>query len=680
MKLILVESPTKTKTISKMLGKEYKVLASGGHVRDLPKSKMGIDEESLEPHYVVPSKARKNIKELKEAVKEAEEVYMATDPDREGEAISYHLKEALKIKDYKRVSFNEITAGAIEKALQKPRDIDMSLVDAQQARRVLDRLVGYNLSPFLWKKVTKGLSAGRVQSAALRLIADREKEIQSFTPEEYWSITALLGAEKEEFFAQLKKIANKKASIGNEQEAEEIEKKLKSSSFNVREIEKKERSKSPHPPFSTSTMQQEAFNKIRFSSKQTMSVAQKLYEKGLITYHRTDSFHVSAESKKAAKDLILKNYGKEYHKERDFAAKGRTQEAHEAVRPSYLKRKPEEVKDLTDQERKLYSLIWKRFISSQMTNAVFHKTVARIDAGELLLEAKGMVMKFEGFTKVYNIKFEEEELPELKEGEDVKLKRVDKKQHFTKPPARFTEASLVKELEKHGIGRPSTYAPIISTLNERNYIEKIEKRSLKPTEIGMIVSDLLAAHFSSIVDLRFTANMEEDLDKIASGKKEWKPLIKDFYKNFKKNLEKKYKEIKKEDIMEEKTEEKCEKCGGEMVIKTGRYGKFMACKSYPECKNTKALQEEEEVEPCEKCGSPMRLKGSKFGTFYGCSNYPDCKNIRKKENKTGISCPNCKEGEVVERKSKKGSTFYGCSRYPECDFVSNKKPSQENSS
>ena len=685
MQLILVESPTKTKTINKFLGKEYKVLASGGHIRDLPKNKMGIDiENNFEPDYIIPPRAKKNIKILKEAVKNAEKIYLATDPDREGEAISFHLTKALQIKSYERVSFNEITATAIKSALQKPRKIDMNLVDAQQARRVLDRLVGYKLSPFLWKKVARGLSAGRVQSAALRIIVDREKEIEKFITEEYWSIHTTLLSGKNPFSAELKEIEGKritKIGIKNEEEAERIEEDLKNSSYSVKKIEKKERKKSPHPPFTTSTMQQEAFNKMRYSSKQTMSIAQKLYEKGLITYHRTDSLHLSTDSKRSAEELIINTLGREYYKERSYSAKGRTQEAHEAIRPAYPNRKPDEVSDLTDQERKLYDLIWRRFIASQMEDARFHGTKIKISAEKYGLEAQGVILLFDGFTSIYKIKFEDEELPEIKEGEEVTLKEVNKKQHFTKPPARFTEASLIKELEKHGIGRPSTYAPIISTLTDRNYIEKIEKRNLKPNEIGVIVSNLLAEHFSSIVDLKFTAKMEDDLDKVANGEKQWQPLIADFYKNFEENLKIKDKEIKKEDIMEEKTEEKCDKCGSEMVIKTGRYGKFLACKGYPECKNTKPLEEEEEeeVDPCEECGSPMKIKRSKFGEFYGCTKYPECKNIRKKEKKTGDKCPKCKEGDVVEKRSKRGSTFYGCTRYPDCDFLSNKKITEEDS-
>ncbi len=685
MHLILVESPVKTKTLSKFLGKGYKVLASGGHIRDLPKNKLGIDvENDFKPSYIVTARSKKNIKILKEAVKKAERIYLCTDPDREGEAISYHLAEALNIKKYDRASFNEITSQAVKEALKSPRTIDMDLVDAQQARRVLDRLVGYKLSPFLWKKVAKGLSAGRVQSAALRIIVEREEEIEKFHPEEYWSISALLKATSGEILVDLKKINGKsvpKTGIKNKEEAEKIKEELKECAYTVKKVEKKERRRSANPPFTTSTMQQESFNRMRYSSKYTMRLAQGLYEKGLITYHRTDSLHLSTESKSTVKDLITKQFGEKYHKEKNFSAKGRTQEAHEAVRPSDPMRDTSQIGEVSNQEKKLYDLIWRRFVASQMSDAVFDGTVIGVEAkneNNYHLEAKGVTLVFDGFTKVYPTKFEDKELPIMRNGESAKAKEIISKQHFTKAPPRFTEASLIKELEKHGIGRPSTYAPILSTLNERNYTEKIEKRYLKPTDIGKIVSNLLTKHFSSIVDLKFTAKMENDLDEVASGKIKWQPLIGDFYKKFEENLKKKEKEVKKEDIMEQKTDEKCEKCGGEMVIKTGRYGKFLACKGYPECKNTKPIEEEEEedIDPCEKCGADMKLKRSKFGTFYGCSKYPECKNIRKQEKKTGNKCPECKEGDVVERVSKKGKKFYGCSKYPECEFISNKKPEE----
>lgn len=687
MRLVLVESPTKTKTLEKFLGKEYRVLASGGHIRDLPKSKLGIDvENNFEPQYVIPQKVRKNIKPLKEAVKEADEVYLGTDPDREGEAISYHLVHALDIKEYKRITFNEITKSAVEEATKNPREINMDLVSAQQARRALDRLVGYKLSPFLWKKVAKGLSAGRVQSAALHLITDKEKEIESFKVEKYWSLTAVLEGEKGDFSATLKKIDGKKIpdpGIKEKENAEEIKEDLGKGSFEVSSVEKKEKKRNPLPPFTTSTMQQEAFKRLRFPSGFTMRIAQSLYEKGLITYHRTDSLHVSQDAKKSGEKYIKESLGEEYYKERVFKTKGRTEEAHEAVRPSDPLLAPENTKNIKEEENKLYHLIWQRFIASLMAEAVFYNTNIEIESkgnkGEYTLSTSGSTLKFDGFTRIYPIKFEENELPEIKEKEKPSLKKVDLFEHFTKPPARFTESSLIKKLEKHGIGRPSTYAPIISTLLQRNYVEKIEKRHLKPTEIGKIVSDLLSKHFPSIVNLKFTANMEEGLDEVAKGEKEWQTLIKDFYEDFAKKLEEKEKEIKKEDIMNEETvEQKCDKCGGDMAIKMGRFGKFIACKNFPECKNAKPLPEENSGEEkeitCDKCGAKMQLKQSKFGKFYGCSNYPECKSIKSEEGDLG-KCPECSEGSVVKKKSKKGTFFYACDKYPDCEFTSNKKPS-----
>ncbi len=703
MRLVLVESPTKTKTLEKFLGKDYKVLASYGHLRDLPKSKLGIDvENNFEPQYVIPSKSRKNVKPLKEALKEASEVYLATDPDREGEAISYHLLYVLGIKNYKRIAFNEITKSAVEEAVKNPRTIDLNLVNAQQARRVLDRLVGYKLSPLLWKKITRGLSAGRVQSVALRLINEREKEIEDFKKEDYWSIEACLNSGAGELTALLKekngekiekpspqnsskkeKKGNKKRTIAKKEEAEEIKNDLEKADFTVKSITKKEKKRTPPPPFTTSTMQQEAFKRLRFPSGFTMRIAQSLYEKGLITYHRTDSLNISKEAKKTGESYIKENYGKEYYKERNFSSKGKTQEAHEAIRPSSPEISPEKTKRLKDEEKKLYQLIWKRFISSLMSDALFYSTNILIEAknkDNYLLSSSGSVLKFDGFTKVYSVKFEESELPIIKENEKLFPKKISANEHSTKPPARFTEATLIKEMEKNGIGRPSTYAPTLSTIYQRNYVEKIDKRSLKPTEIGRMVDSLLINHFPSIVDLKFTAKMEEDLDSIAKGEKEWREIIGEFYKDFAKKLEQKEVEIKKEDIMQEKTDEKCDKCNGEMAVKMGKFGKFIACKNFPDCKNTKPLSDKEEDEEevvCDKCNSQMQIKQSKFGKFYGCSKYPECKNIKPlkdEDDNLDIKCPECQEGEVVKKKSKKGKMFYACSRYPDCKFTSSKKP------
>ncbi len=685
MHLVLVESPTKCKTLKKFLGKDYKVLASGGHIRDLPKSKLGIDTENdFEPKYVIPSRARKKLKELREEAGKAESIILSTDPDREGEAISYHLLEALNIKDYKRITFHEITKAAVEEAQKSPRQIDMNLVNAQQARRVLDRLVGYNLSPLLWKKVARGLSAGRVQSAALRMIVEREEEIERFNSQEYWSINALLSATKGKFTAELREKngeALKKYAIKTKEEAEEMKEDLQNADFRVERVEKKEKKRHPLPPFTTSTMQQDAFRRMRFSSRFTMRVAQGLYEKGLISYHRTDSLHLSAEAKETAKRAINQNYGENYHKERSFASKGRTQEAHEAIRPANPELIAENAKNLKKEEKKLYDLIWRRFIASQMKEALFDSTKVEVIAeaeNSYKLAVSGAILRFDGFTRAYKIKFEETELPQVEEKEELEAEEIQTQQHFTKPPARFTEAGLIKEMEKHGIGRPSTYAPTIFTLSQRNYTEKIEKRQLKPTDIGRVVNKLLLNHFPSIVSLKFTSEMEEDLDQIAAGQKEWKEIIREFYGDFAKKIEEKEKEIKKSDLMEEKTEEKCEKCGSEMVIKLGRYGKFLACKNFPECKNTKNISDEGgEQKDCDLCGAKMQIKQSKYGKFYGCEKYPECKNIKPVENRLNIPCPQCKEGEVVQKKSKKGKFFYACNRYPDCDFTSSYKPKEE---
>ena len=683
MYLVLVESPTKIKTLEKFLGKEYKVLASGGHIRDLPKSKMGIDlENNFEPQYIIPVKSKKRIRELKETAKKADRVYLATDPDREGEAISYHLLYALDIKDYQRITFNEITESAIKEAAGNPRKINMDLVNAQQARRVLDRLVGYKLSPLLWKKITKGLSAGRVQSVALRIITDREKEIKSFVKEDYWSISAHFNSKNGEIIASLKKIEGKKIpspGIKSEEDAVEVKNDIEGADFKILSIEKKEKKRNPSPPFTTSTLQQEAFKRLRFSSNFTMRVAQSLYEKGLITYHRTDSTNLSKDSKKIAERYIKENFGEKYYKNRVFASKKRTEEAHEAIRPSNPLITPKGKASLKKEEERLYDIIWRRFFASLMSEAIFYSTTVEIEGKnkkDYIFSASGSLLKFDGFSKIYPIKFEENRLPDIQKEEEITSKEIIVEKHSTKPPARFSEATLVKELEKNEIGRPSTYAPTISTLFKRNYIEKVEKRYLKPTEIGVIVSDLLSNHFPFIVDFKFTANMEEDLDKIAKGEREWKNVVEKFYKDFSIQVERKEKEIKKEDIMQEKTDEKCEKCGGEMAIKFGKYGKFIACKNFPDCKNAKPLEEEKHKEIiCDKCNSKMKIKQSRFGKFYGCEKYPECKNIKSlEEDNTKIKCPECEKGDVVKRKSKRGNSFYGCSNYPECTFISNKKP------
>ncbi len=686
MKLVIVESPTKAKTIKKFLEKGYETISSYGHVRDLPKSKIGVDiENDFEPKYVAVSGAGKNVQQIKKLAEKAEVVLLATDPDREGEAISWHLAEVLGLskKNYGRIAFHEITEEAVKESISHPRGIDMSLVNAQQARRILDRVVGYKLSPLLWKKVARGLSAGRVQSVALRFIVDREKEIEAFQKEEYWSIEADLRSESgpPDFTASLAKVDGKridKLFIKNGDQANGLVEEIEKRDLVVAEIKRKETKKSPPPPFITSTLQQEANKRLRFSSKQTMRIAQQLYEKGLTTYHRTDSYNLSGYSIAAAKDFVVANYGEKYWRGVVYKKKGKgAQEAHEAIRPSYPGRTPESLgKELDKRQLALYELIWRRFTGSLMAPAIMDQVSIEIETKPegFTFRSSGQTMRFDGFIKVYPVKLEERDLPNLSEGETLKVLKITPDQHFTQPPARYSEATLIKALEERGIGRPSTYAAIISTVQERNYVEKNEEKRFAPTDIGRVVSDLLVAHFPDIVDAEFTARMEGDLDKIAEGKAEWRSILKSFYEPFEKLLKEKEVEIDKKEVTEKETDEICEKCGSKMVLKVGRFGSFLACSNYPECKNTKSPQEEESDEPCEKCGSKMVLKRSRFGSFWGCSKYPECKNTRKDEEKTGIKCPECGEGDVVKRKSKKGRPFYGCNRYPDCKFISNKKP------
>jgi DNA topoisomerase I len=681
MPLIIVESPTKAKTLAKFLPKEYKIVSSYGHVRDLPKSKLGIDvEKNFEPQYLIPTKAKKTIKELKSLAEKTDLILLATDPDREGEAIAWHLNHILESgkKETKRITFHEITKEAILSSLDNPGEINLSLVNAQQARRVLDRLVGYKLSPLLWKKVIMGLSAGRVQSVALKFVVEREKEIKSFQEKEYWTIEAEL-EKKEKFLAQLVKIKGKtltKFSLENKEEAQKTKESLEKQEYFVLGLETKEVKKNPLPPLITSTLQQEAYKRLRFSSKMTMRVAQQLYEKGFITYHRTDSLNLSQSSIKQAQQLIVKNYGQEYWKGTFFKSKKKNiQEAHEAIRPTNPNETPEKIK-LDKNQSSLYSLIWKRFIASQMSPAILTRITAEIETkpDDFLLRASGQTIKFDGFLKVYHIKMEEKTIPFLELKENLKLIQIISQQHFTQPPPRYTEATLIKALEEKGIGRPSTYAPIISVIQERNYVVKNEEKRFQPTDIGTIVSDLLTEHFPQIIDDDFTAEIERNLDQIAEGKLDWTKVVKDFYLPFEKTLKEKEKELDKKKITEKETDEICEKCGSAMVSKIGKFGRFLACSKYPECRNTKELEEKKSEEPCEKCGSAMILKRSRFGTFWGCSNYPQCRNIRKDEKDTGLICPDCKQGKVVVRKSKRNRNFYGCSRYPECKFISSKKP------
>ena len=610
MNLVIVESPTKAKTISRFLGRQYTVQSSFGHVRDLPQKSLGIDvENNFQPKYAIIPRAKKTIASLKKLIPKSEKVIMATDGDREGEAISWHLIKALGLdksgtRKIERIVFHEITERAISEALKNPREIDMNLVDAQQARRILDRLVGYKLSPFLWKKVARGLSAGRVQSVTLRLVVEREREIESFKPEEYWTIGALLKANKGEFTAFLNKINGEsiqKPGIKTKAEADKILKDLDGAEFIVAKVERKETKRIPPPPFITSTLQQESFKKLRFSSKQTMMLAQQLYEgielgekgaTGLITYMRTDSTNLSDQALFAAKEAIINLFGENYWAgfPRKYKTKSRlAQEAHEAVRPTEPSRTPESIRQhLTPQQFKLYDLIWRRFMATQMKEAVFNSMGVEIEAKNYTFSANGQSLRFDGFLKVYPIKFEETDLPDLEEKEKPKLLELLPGQHFTKPPPRYNEASLIKTLEKYGIGRPSTYVPIISTIQGRNYVQKDRVRYFHPTEIGKMVSDLLVEHFPDVVDVKFTSNMEENLDKIADGKEKWVSVIKEFYGPFNMNLEKKYKEVGGKTV--EETDEVCEKCGGKMVIRMGRFGKFLACSNFPRCKNTKNLE------------------------------------------------------------------------------------------
>ena len=704
--LVIVESPTKAKTITRFLDGKYKVEASFGHIRDLPSSKMGIDiEHDFEPTYVIPPKSKKRVAELKKLAKDAPEIILATDEDREGEAIAWHLISALdlKKKEIKRIAFHEITKTAINEALEHPRALDLHLVDAQQARRVLDRLVGYELSPFLWKKVKRGLSAGRVQSVALRLIVEREREIQKFKPQEYWSIETTFNKDGQ-FLGRLAKIDGKsldKLAIKNEDAAHKIVADLANRPAVVSEVTKKETRRSPAAPFTTSTLQQEAARKLGFSAKQTMMYAQQLYEgvelgkteaTGLITYMRTDSVNLSEQALQSAHEAIKERYGKDYllDQPRKYASKQKNaQEAHEAVRPTDLTRDPDSVKEYLDKNQlRLYELIWKRTIATQMPEAVFDATSVDIDiAGQTkkyIFRATGQVVKFDGFMKVYLEGTDDEEveeeglLPELAQGDKPKVIKTIPKQHFTQALPRYSDATLVKALEEHGIGRPSTYAPTISTIQERDYVNKIDKR-FHPTEIGFIVNDILVEHFPKVVDLQFTAQMEEELDEIAEGKKEWVPVIREFYGPFHENLKSKEKSVEKH---VELLEEKCPLSGHPLQIKFGRFGKFIACSNYPECKFTRPMPEEQKMieensgEICEKCGKPMVVKFGRFGAFLGCSSYPECKNIKKIQKGTGVTCPLCGEGELVEKKSKRG-IFYACTKYPQCKFTLNAKPTGE---
>jgi DNA topoisomerase-1 len=778
--LVIVESPAKAKTINKYLGKDYEVKASMGHVRDLPKKSLGVDvQKGFQAEYEVLPARKKILDELKASAREAPAIYLAADPDREGEAICWHLAEELGAKarrKVRRVVFNEITRRAIEEAFKHPSDLDEKKIDAQQARRILDRLVGYKVSPILWEKVRRGLSAGRVQSVALKLICDREREIREFKAEEYWTVTAHLEAAEPPLFpANLLKKDGKNVEIGSEPEAQAVRADLEKSAFTVSKVIRRERKRNPVPPFITSKLQQEAFKKLRFSVKKTMQVAQRLYEGmevgdegsvGLITYMRTDSFRVSADALSDVRGHIGSTYGEEYLPDQPvfYRSKKDAQDAHEAIRPTDLGRDPESIRRfLGKDEYGLYKLIWNRFVASQMRPAIFDETVVDIEAGRYLLRAKGSTMKFKGFLAVYEETPDEKRelkpvavetgapppeaepepvavLPPLAEGDALRLDKLDTDQHFTQPPPRFSEASLVKELEENGIGRPSTYATIIATIEARDYMEK-RTGQLHPTELGFLVTDLLTDHFQDIMNVEYTAAMEAELDEIEEGKDNLLNTLTQFWKKFEKDLKlasKKMPDIKR---LEQETEEVCDKCGSPMVLKWGRYGRFLACSAYPECKSTRQLvgeggegvpevHEDLAKEVCPKDGQPMVVKKGRFGPFLACANYPECKitkrlvrgtdgklqvevmkpidekcpqcgkdlmwrrgrfgpfiacsdyptckYIKKKEAKEiGLLCPECSQGQVVERKGRWGRSFYGCKRYPECTFTAQYRPLSE---
>ena len=696
MNLIIVESPTKAKTIKQFLGKGFMVESSFGHVRDLPQKELAINvENNFEPKYVIVPKAKKNVAILKEKAKKSTEVILATDEDREGEAIAYHLKEVLGLKKPKRIVFHEITKHAIENALENPRTIDMNLVDAQQARRILDRLVGYKLSPLLWKKVARGLSAGRVQSIVVRLIVEKEREIQDFKIEEYWEISSDFKTPRnEDFSAKLQKIDGKtidKLEIKSQKEADKLLEILSKQNYYIADIIKKEVARNPLPPFTTSTLQQEANRRLGFSAKQTMMTAQQLYEMGLITYMRTDSLNLSQKFISETADYIKNTLGNNYSQTRNFKAKSKNaQEAHEAIRPTQITKIPEQLRDASNKNHfRLYQLIWQRAISSQMSPAKIDATSVDINTKDdkYTFKTNGQIIKFDGFLKFYPNSAKEELLPEIKKQEDVDCIKINPLQKFTQPPARYSDATLVKILEEKGIGRPSTYAPTISTVIERGYAERTENKRLKPSDIAFIVNDLLMKHFTNIVDYNFTAKMENNLDEIAEGKQKWQETLKDFYGPFSKNLIIKEKELNKKKITEEKTDKKCEKCGKDMVIKIGKFGKFLACSNYPKCKNTKKIDSNgEEIikekpqlldEKCPECGANLVIRTGRYGSFKGCSAYPACKYIKKEAQKDlNLKCPKCKEGKITIKRSRKG-IFYGCDQYPKCDFAFWGKPIKE---
>lgn len=675
--LIIVESPAKAKTIKKFLTSGYEVKASMGHVRDLPKSQLGVDvEKDFSPKYIVIKGKTKLIKELKTAVKDSKQVYLATDPDREGEAIAWHLSELLGLDEKaKRIELREITKNALKDALTHAKDLNIDKVNAQQARRVLDRLVGYKLSPLLWKKVRSGLSAGRVQSVAVKLICDREKEIQAFVPEEYWSLTAHLLKESFSFPAALSKIGDEKAKVSNEEEMQAILRELEGKSFSVLSVTQKEQKRNPPPPFITSTLQQDASRKLGFKVSRTMSVAQQLYEgldigeegtAGLISYMRTDSTRISEGAQAEAKEFILEKFSEAYWSGKQYKVKDTAQDAHEAIRPTTASRTPESVKPYLNKDQfKLYKLIWERFLASQMSPAVFDNKSVDVKAERFTFHATGSTLKFQGFLAVYEETKEEEEekvnLPELKEGEPLGLEKLEPKQHFTQPPPRYTEASLVKTLEENGIGRPSTYAPIIETILYRRYVT-LENKHFTPTELGFLVTDILQSHFSAILNVDFTAEMENKLDAVEEGKLDWIKILSEFYPSFEGALQDASEHLERVKIEPEATNEICPNCGKPMVIKEGRFGRFIACSGYPECKTTKAMTKGTGVScPNEGCdGEIMELRTKKGKPFFGCSKFPNC-DFKTWNRPTTEKCPKC-ESMMVIRKVKNGHSFLICSK------------------
>lgn len=710
--LVIVESPAKANTIKSYLGQNYKVVASKGHVRDLPKSTLGIDiENDFDPHYINIRGKGDLIKELKKEAKKADRVFLATDPDREGEAISWHLAVSLGIPVDKvnRITFNEITKSAVKEAIKAPRDLDMDLVNAQQTRRIFDRIVGYKLSPFLWKKVKSGLSAGRVQSAATKIIVERENEIRAFVPQEYWTVDAVVETEKGAYLTVRyygDTATKEKAELACEADAMKIRNAVEGNAFTVIEVKKGTKVKSPAPPFTTSTLQQEASRKLNFQSQRTMRVAQELYEginlgsdggvQGLITYMRTDSLRIAAEAQNAARDYITQKYGDKYCPEapRVYKSKATAQDAHEAIRPSSMKLDPQKVKKhLSTDQYRLYKLIWDRFIASQMEGAELSTVTADFDCVGNLFRTRGYTVKFNGYMAVYEESQDEvdedknKKLPPVSEGDTLKNLSVEGTQHFTEPPARYTEASLIKFLEEKGIGRPSTYTPIITIITTRGYVSR-DGKSLVPTPLGEVTTKLMTEHFPDIVDYRFTAGMEDRLDSIEAGEAEMIGVLHSFYDGFKVELDKAMESVSKEDIEipVEETDLVCENCNSKMIVKNGRFGKFAACPNYPECKTTKPLvkkevlpeEKKQEIAPfkCEECGSDMVLRSGRYGSFYACIKYPECKFTKQKVRELGVKCPKC-QSEIVTKFGRNRTVFYSCSKYPDCDFSSWDMPTNE---